>query len=61
MFNQTWWIKVTKQRSRTEMIINVNNIVAISEPRKIILVNGEVDVEESYDELIQMITNYYGE
>ena len=59
MFNQTWWIKVTEQRSNIKMIINVDNIVAIAEPRRIILTTGNsINVEESYDELMQMIADY---
>lgn len=57
---ETTWIQVTEQRSNIKMTINIDNIVAIAEPRRIILITGNsIDVEESYDKLIQMIANYY--
>ena len=56
---ETTWIQVTEQRSNIKMTINIDNIVAIVEPRRIILTTGNsIDVEESYDKLIQMIANY---
>lgn len=56
---ETTWIQVTEQRSNIKMTINIDNIVAIAEPRRIILTTGNsIDVEESYDKLIQMIANY---
>ena len=59
MWHKTSWIQVTEQRSNIKMIINIDNIVAIAEPRRIILTTGNsIDVEESYDKLIQMIANY---
>lgn len=59
MWHKTSWIQVTEQRSNIKMIINIDNIVAIAEPRRIILTTGNsINVEESYDKLIQMITNY---
>lgn len=59
MWHETSWIQVTEQRSNIKMIINIDNIVAIAEPRRIILTTGNsIDVEESYDKLIQMIANY---
>ncbi len=61
MWHETSWIQVTEQRSNIKMIINIDNIVAIAEPRRIILTTGNsINVEESYDKLIQMIA-YYGE
>ena len=59
MWHETSWIKVTAQRSNIKMIINIDNIVAIAEPRRIILTTGNsINVEESYDKLMQMIANY---
>ena len=59
MWHETSWIKVTEQRSNIKMIINIDNIVAIAEPRRIILTTGNsINVEESYDKLMQMIANY---
>ena len=59
MWHETSWIQVTEQRSNIKMTINIDNIVAIAEPRRIILTTGNsIDVEESYDKLIQMIANY---
>ena len=59
MWHETSWIQVTEQRSNIKMIINIDNIVAIAEPRKIILTTGNsINVEESYNKLIQMIANY---
>ena len=59
MWHETSWIQVTEQRSNIKMIINIDNIVAIAEPRRIILTTGNsINVEESYDKLIQMIANY---
>lgn len=59
MWHETSWIQVTEQRSNINMIINIDNIVAIAEPRRIILTTGNsINVEESYDKLIQMIANY---
>lgn len=56
---KTTWIQVTEQRSNIKMVINIDNIVAIAEPRRIILTTGDsINVEESYDKLIQMIANY---
>lgn len=56
---ETTWIQVTEQRSNIKMTINIDNIVAIAEPRRIILTTGNsIDVEEPYDKLIQMIANY---
>lgn len=56
---ETTWIQVTEQRSNIKMTINIDNIVAIAEPRRIILTAGNsIDVKESYDKLIQMIANY---
>ena len=59
MWHETSWIQVTEQRSNIKMIINIDNIVAIAEPRRIILTTGNsINVEESYDKLIQIIANY---
>lgn len=59
MWHKTSWIQVTEQRSNIKMIINIDNIVAIAEPRRIILTTGNsINVEDSYDKLIQMIANY---
>ena len=59
MWHKTSWIQVTEQRSNIKMIINIDNIVAIAEPRRIILTTGNsINVEESYDKLMQMIANY---
>ena len=59
MWHETSWIQVTEQRSNINMIINIDNIVAITEPRRIILTTGNsINVEESYDKLMQMIANY---
>lgn len=59
MWHETSWIQVTEQRSNIKMTINIDNIVAIAEPRRIILTTGNsINVEESYDKLIQMIANY---
>lgn len=59
MWHETIWIQVTEQRSNIKMTINIDNIVAIAEPRRIILTTGNsINVEESYDKLIQMIANY---
>lgn len=59
MWHETSWIQVTEQRSNINMTINIDNIVAIAEPRRIILTTGNsINVEESYDKLIQMIANY---
>ena len=59
MWHETSWIQVTEQRSNIKMIINIDNIIAIAEPRRIILTTGNsINVEESYDKLIQMIANY---
>lgn len=59
MWHETTWIQVTEQRSNIKMTINIDNIVAIAEPRRIILTTGDsINVEESYDKLIQMIANY---
>ena len=59
MWHETSWIQVTEQRSNIKMIINIDNIVAIAEPRRIILTTGNsINVEESYNKLIQMIANY---
>lgn len=59
MWHETSWIQVTEQRSNIKMIINIDNIVAIAEPRRIILTTGNsINVEESYDKLMQMIANY---
>lgn len=50
------WIQVTAQRSNYCITVNVDKIIAIAEPRKIIFVDGEsVDVEESYGQLVEMI------
>ena len=59
MWHETTWIQVTEQRSNIKMTINIDNIVAIAEPRRIILTTGNsINVEEPYDKLIQMIANY---
>ena len=56
---ETTWIQVTEQRSNIKMTINIDNIVAIAETRRIILTTGDsINVEESYDKLIQMIADY---